>query len=264
MQVTRDSAPQVVVEGQSREENRWRIATLVVLGLTVFACVCFGGILTVNSMQLGGIGADNPSPTATKRGQVFAATWTPTPTDTASPTAPPRPTATDTATPTQTPTPTNTPIPPTATSTRPPPTKTPTRRPPTSTPRPRPTNTPVPPPGGFSLRITSVRTYPNCCSLGVFGTIRNSGGGLMGGVNVRVIPAGGNTGLQTTSSGGFIGGGSDRNYEFSNASGMGAGTYTVVAVDALGQAVSPSRQITVCGMGNASCAQWVAVDFQQN
>jgi hypothetical protein len=264
VQVTRSSAPQVVVEEQSMEENRWRIATLVVLGLTVFACICFGGVLTANSMQFGAAGADSPTPKPTKSGQVFAATWTPTPTDTASPTAPPRPTATDTATPTETPTPTNTSIPPTATNTPRPPTKTPTRRPPTNTPRPRPTNTPVPPPGGFPLRITSVRTYPNCCSLGVFGTIRTNGSGLMGGVNVRVIPVGSSTGLQTTSAGGFIGGGTDRNYEISNASGMGAGTYTVVAVDAFGTAVSPATQVTVCGMGSASCAQWIAVDFQQN
>src|SRR5207248_979343 len=150
---------------------------------------------------------------------------TPTPTETPTPTATPTNTPTDTPTPTETATPTETP-----TDT---PTATP-RPPPTNTPRPRPTNTrpppPPPPSAEFSLRISQFRSFGNCCGLGVFGVVRNKGGGLMGGVHIRVIPVGSNTALQTTTSAGYISG-NDRNYEIANANGMGPGNFNVVALD---------------------------------
>jgi hypothetical protein len=251
-----DTAPQVVVEQQANSENRWKLATLGVLGLTLFVCLVFGIVLVFNPLQFGAsLAAVEPS--ATRRGNTFAATWTPTPTDTATPTATPTNTPTDTATPTATPTETET-------STPEPPTNTP--RPPTNTPRPRPTNTSPPPPPSaeFSLRIAQSRSYPNCCSLGVFGTVRNKGGALMGGVRIRVIREGGNTALQTTSSSGYIGSGSDRNYEIANANGMGSGTFNVVALDSASNVVSPSARITICGLGSGACPQWFGIDFQQN
>jgi hypothetical protein len=258
MQATNDNAPEVVVENLDKSEDRWRLATIGVLALAGFLCLCFSGVLLANFMQSGTSQA-RTVPTAIRRA-TFAETWTPTPTDTASPTAPAPPTATGTDTPTATPTPTDTPQF-TATSTPRPPTNTPRPRP-TSTRRPTATKTPVPPPASFPLRVSQVRTFANCCSVGVFGTVK-SGNSLISGVNIRLIPHGASTAYQTTTDG-FIGSGGDRNYEMSTHNGIGAGNYTLVVVDAFGNAISPGTSVVLCGPGSSTCPQWMEVDLMQN
>lgn len=277
MQSNREVAePEVVLEDgeqAARSERSWRIATIAVIVLTVFVCVCFGGILVLNPFQSGVAGVVAP-PTATRRGAGFAATWTPTPTDTSTPTAPPRPTATATSTPTATATPTNAPPPATPTNTPRPPTSTPrprptaTRRPPTSTPVPAPTATNAP---TFQFSVSSPNSYFNTGSLGVFGTVRDRNGNLLG--DVKILVAAGSNAYVATSSSTYIHGSTDRNYEISNVNGMSPGTYAVYATVKVGAdyaPVSPSVSVNVTGLSDdctragANCTQWWRVDFKQN
>jgi hypothetical protein len=268
MQTTSDNAPEVVVEDLGKAEERWRMATIGVLALTGFLCVCFSAVVVLNLTQSGAFQAGRAA-TATRVLAQFAATWTPTPTDTASPTAPARPTATGTDTATPTPTATDTPEF-TATFTPRPPTNTPRPRP-TNTPRPPPTNTPVPhpptntpvPPPTYALRVTQVKSAANCCSVGVFGTVRNNSGPI-GGIGMRLIPHGSSTAFQVTTLGRYFGNANDRNYELSTHNGIGAGSYTLVAVDSSGNALSSSTPVNLCAAGSTHCPQWVEVDFQQN
>ena len=270
------SAPEVVVEGGSeRSERTWRIATLAVVGLTVFVCLCFAGVLLLNTNLLG-LGSQGPASAASPtRRSAFAATWTPTPTETATPTAPPRPTATPTRTPTLTPIPTNTPVPPTATNTPRPPTNTPRPRP-TNTPRPTatPTHTPVPPTNTptYLFRIEPAPvSYQNCGSLGVFGTVRDRNGNLIGEMRVLVAAPSGNA-FVATSTGNYINNSTDRNFEISNANGLGAGTYTVFLATKVGNDYIPasgSASVNISPLGDAcgsegNRTQWWKVEFRQN
>lgn len=277
MQTNRDVAePEVVVEGgesAARSERTWRIATIAVIVLTLFVCLCFGGILMLNPFQPGGSNA-LAAPTATRRGAGFAATWTPTPTDTATPTAPPRPTATSTSTPTATATASNTPVPATPTRTPPPPTNTARPRP-TNTPRP-PTNTPVPPPTAtntpsYQFSVSSPTSYFNQGSMGVFGTVRDRNGNLTG--DVKVMVASGTNAYVATSAAGFINNSTDRNFEISNANGLGSGTYIVYAAIKVGSdyvPASPSVTVNItplndaCNKAGDTCTQWWKIEFKQN
>ncbi|MBI5876128.1 MAG: hypothetical protein HZB53_00640 [Chloroflexi bacterium] len=278
MQTNRDVAePEVVVEGgesAARSERTWRIATIAVIVLTLFVCLCFGGILVLNPFQPGGSNA-LAAPTATRRGAGFAATWTPTPTDTATPTAPPRPTATSTSTPTATATASNTPVPATPTRTPPPPTNTARPRP-TNTPRP-PTSTPVPPPTAtntpsYQFSVSSPTSYFNQGSMGVFGTVRDRNGNLVGDVKIEVIAPSG-SGLEATTTPNFKTGSTDRNFEVSNADGLTPGTYAVFARIKVGSdymVVSPSVTVNItplndaCNKAGDACTQWWKIEFKQN
>ena len=259
MLTTPDNAPEVVVENLDKAESRWRMATLGVLALAGFLCVCFSAVLVLNLMQSGALQAGPGS--------------TPTPTDTASPTAPPRPTATGTATETATPTDTATapatmtftPYPtlrPLPTNTRPPPPPPPP--PVTSTPHTSSTATNTPAPTvAYALRVTQVKTSTTCCSVGVFGTVRNNLNGAIGGIAIRLIRQGSSTAYQVMTTSNFFGSKSDRNFEMSSSNGIGAGSYTLLAVDSSGRALSPSTAVELCAGGGHHCVQWYEVDLQQ-
>ncbi len=260
------SEPEVVAEGPASSEGAWRLATLVVLGLTVFVCIGYAAIFLLDPFQSSARAA-LLNATPTRRG-LFAATWTPTPTDTNTPTPTTRPTSTPSRTPTitDTPPPTETPLPvtPTPFST---PTATRTRILATSTSRPRPTNTSTPlptstPTPALIYHITSRRSYPNCGGTGVFGTVRDRSENLVAGVIIRLIQ--GNVALQTRSAGNYIRT-NDRNFEML---GIAPGTYTFVAVDEDGRAISPSASVTISPQfencePNQSGSQVVQVDLRQ-
>src|SRR5437773_1305052 len=269
MQLSHPAGPEVVVEEAQPGSNLLRLVIIAVGALTLFVCACFALFLAYSQFtQNQALALANATATRTR---VFAATWTPTTTDTPEPTGTPRPTSTTTQTPTDTPTETATPIEPTATRTPRAPTNTPRPRP-TNTPRPKPTNTPLPPPPptntptpSFSFSITSKRSYMNGGSLGVFGTVRDRNSNLVSGMWVVVQPSSGNA-RATSSSGGFLHGDSSRNYEISNVSGLGPGTYTVWLAHKIGNDYfqdSTGVSITITPLDSGS-TQWWGIDFRQN
>jgi hypothetical protein len=272
MQRAESSTPEVVVEELQAGNNLLRLALIALGAVAFFVCACIALFLAYSqytqnqALTLADI-------TAT-RTRVFAATWTPTTTDTPEATGTPRPTATTTRTPTTTPTETDTPIPPTDTNTPRPPTNTPRPRP-TNTPRPRPTNTPVPPPAptnttapSYQYSITSQRSYQNEGSLGIFGTVRDRSGNLIGGASVLVITSGG-AGLVASTTGNFLNNSSDRNFEISSDpryGSLGPGTYTVYVATKVGSdysQISPSVSVTIRPVGGGA-TQWWGIDFRQN
>jgi hypothetical protein len=109
-------------------EERYQIATLVVVVVTVLVCMCYLLIFVNPQVSLNPLKPPTGAPTAIAFG--LQSTWTPTATQT------PSPTGTSTRTPTTTPTP-----PPTETPTLTPVPVTATRRPPTRIPTPRATPT---------------------------------------------------------------------------------------------------------------------------
>ena len=259
-------------EETSNRPNRIRlIATIAVVALALFVCLCLGGFWWLGFLG-GGASVATPRPTST-RVTSFAATWTPTPTETSAPTATPR--ATSTRTPTPTNTPTETPLPtdtatPRPTNTPRPPTNTPTPRPPTNTPvPPTPTNTPVPPTATPSYLFRAVNTakYANCGVRTLFGTVRSRFGDLYPNVRVSLISSSG-AGLATTTINAYIRNSPDRNYEIdlnNPAPGLGpiaAGNYTFMALDFLNTPVSQPFQIAIagqsdnCGAGGSGSQVW--------
>ena len=80
---------------------------------------------------------------------------------------------------------------------------------------------------------------------------------------MRLIPQGSSTAFQVTTTGSLFGSGKDRNYELSSSNGIGAGNYTLLAVDSAGNALSPSTAVNLCAAGT-HCSQWFEVDLQQN
>jgi hypothetical protein len=99
--------------------------------------------------------------------------------------------------------------------------------------------------------------------VGIFGTVKN-GNGLISGVNIRLIPQGASIAFQTTTTASYIGSGGDRNYEMSTHNGIGPGNYTLLAVDAFGNPISPGTAVNLCNAGSSQCPQWVNVDLVQN
>lgn len=222
-------------------------------------------------------------------------------TPTATPTATRRPTftATASATPlppmTNTPLPTNTPdVPPTATPTNTaevPPTETPKPEPPTNTPKPTeppepapppppPTDTPVPEPAAPPPTATPstpyvgriVTGFPNCGSTGIFGYVKDAGGGVVTDAYVHVWT---DTweGDWSKSKGATFGGAADkdddndRNYELAIAGvGVAAGSWHVAITDGRNLTLlSPIYEITTSqNCEGDGAVQWVHVDFTKN
>ncbi len=220
-------------------------------------------------------------------------------TPTATPTATRRPTftATASATPlppmTNTPLPTNTPeVPPTATPTNTaevPPTETPKPEPPTNTPKPTeppqpapppPTDTPVPEPAAPPPTATPstpyvgriVTGFPNCGSTGIFGYVKDAGGGVVTDAYVHVWT---DTweGDWSKSKGATFGGAADkdddndRNYELAIAGvGVAAGSWHVAITDGRNLTLlSPIYEITTSqNCEGDGAVQWVQVDFTKN
>lgn len=113
-------------------------------------------------------------------------------------------------------------------------------------------------------------SYANCISFGIFGTVRDRNGNLLGGEKVR-IAAGGNA-YVATSAGGFINNSTDRNYEVNNSNGLAPGTYAVYAANAAGDAISAAVNVKVMGLEGAcgedgkptGGTQWWKVELRQN
>lgn len=86
-----------------------------------------------------------------------------------------------------------------------------------------------------------------------------------------MVAAGGSAFVANSASG-YINNSTDRNYEISNANGLGVGTYAVYAATKSGDAYVPnsaSVSVKVTGLGE-SCGsegqrtQWWKVEFRQN
>ena len=81
---------------------------------------------------------------------------------------------------------------------------------------------------------------------------------------MRLIPQGSSTAFQVSTLVAYFGDAKDRNYELSTHNGIGAGNYTLVAVDSFGRAISPATVVNICTTGSKNCPQWIEVDLQQN
>ena len=211
-------------------EDRYQIATLIVVVLTVLVCMCYLLIFINPQVALNPFKPGTVVPTSVAFG--LQPTWTLTPTTTPTPTLTPTltPTNTPTSPPTNTPTPT--PIVPTNTAKRIPPTRTP--RPP-ATPRP-----PTVPPSPYSYNTVQ----QGCFHAGgtfIEGTVWTaaSGGSPQAGVRVALGsgPGPGSGDVYYVTSGAQ--GKSDGYYvHIIQGNGPAAGTYYVWIADGSGNALS--------------------------
>ncbi|MDE3091225.1 MAG: hypothetical protein KGJ80_17795 [Chloroflexota bacterium] len=198
-----------------QNEEGFQIATLVVVVLIALACMSFSLVFVNPQVAFNPLKPPLPMPTLLLAG--LPPTWTPTPTDTLTPTPTNTPTSTPTLTPTPTNTPTNTPI---ATPTR-------TRAPRTNTPKP-------PPPSPFTYTVFR-RGCQHSGGTFIEGYVTFPGGEESG-VRVRLGSGPGGNEIQTLTTG------SDRSpgyYTFIlSANGARPGTWYVWIVDASGRPLS--------------------------
>ncbi|MBI4785576.1 MAG: hypothetical protein HY782_00805 [Chloroflexi bacterium] len=236
-------------------EDRYQVATLVVVVMTVLVCMCYLLIFINPQVALNPFKPSTLTPTFVALG--LQPTWTLTPTSTPTRTQTPTATPTITLTPLPTDTPTATPVLPT---------RTPTRIPPTRTPRPP--SPPTAPPSPYSYN--TVRQ--GCFHAGgtfIEGTAWTSasGGSPQAGVRVALGSGAGpgtgdvyyvTTGTQGKSDGYYV--------HIIRQDGAATGTYYVWIADGSGNALSDPNagRVTINGIRNPddSNACWRAVvDF---
>ncbi len=230
------------------QQEGFQIGTLIVAVVTVIVVLCYGLIFLNPQVALNPF---KPRPTATATVAGLPPTWTPTPTNTRTPTFTPTRTSTPTFTPLPTATPTDTPIPPTATATRRVPTRTP--RPPTVAPSPY-TYRPV-----FQKCEHSGGTF-------IEGTVwRSSAGDPEPGVRVAFSASPGGGDVYYVTSGSWSGKSPGYYVHVIKPNGASPGTFYVWVADGSGNPLSDPHagRVTTNSLGEndpASC--WLAVvDF---
>ena len=238
----------------------------IIIVIVVTSLVMLGMLgCSVGRRIVKGPNTPTSTPTSTRR-----------PTFTATASATPLPLVTNTPTPTLTPQvpPTDTPVPPTDTP-EVPPTDTPRPEPPTNTPKPAPppTDTPLPQPTQPPPTPTPstpyvgriVTGFPNCGSTGLFGHLKDTGGGIVADVYVHVWTDNWE-GFWTKSKGETFGNDGDRNFELPIDLSVVGGSWHVAITEGRNMELrSPIYEVTTTQHCEGDGAvQWTRIDFTKN
>jgi hypothetical protein len=227
------------------------VASLVMLGM--LGC-------SVGRRIVKGANTPTSTPTATRR-----------PTFTATVTATLSPLVTNTPMPSPTPQvpPTNTPVPVTDTPQPEPPTNTPKPAPPppppTDTPVPQPAEPPPTPTPSTPYVGRIVSGFPNCGSTGLFGHIKDTGGGIVADINVHVWTDNWE-GFWAKSKGETFGNDGDRNFELPIDLSVVGGSWHVAITEGENMELrSPIYEMTTTQHCEGDGAvQWTRLDFTKN